>query len=61
MDCIECKRTEKAHDEILSDLQVLAAVCYSLEHNFIQQAKDEISILTRRLRERHLVLTERKI
>ena len=59
MDCIECHRIAKAHDEILDDLQILATVAYSLEHNFIEQAKEEVSILSRRLKARHKLITER--
>jgi len=61
MECIECPKVAKVHDEILDDLQILAAVAYSLEHNFIEQAKEEVGILSRRIRHRHLVLTERNI
>lgn len=50
--CLECQRASRCHAEMQNDLQVLGCMKYALEHNHIEQAKEELEIYIRRMNKR---------
>ena len=59
MNCLECPRASACHSERLNDLQILECVRMSLDHNHIEEAKAELEIFVRRLRNREKELVGR--
>ena len=61
MSCVDCEFGPKRHDEIVDDLSIVNSVVDAINHGHLYIAIQEIEILQRRLEQRHLVATGRKI
>jgi hypothetical protein len=57
--CLDCERASTCHNEKLNDMQIIECVRVALDHNHIEQAKEELEIFARRLRNRNITLTDR--
>ena len=59
MECLDCPKISDCHNVLLNDMQIIECIRTALDQRWIEQAKEELEIYAKRLRERNKVLTGR--
>ena len=60
LSCLDCLRAGDCHKERLSDIQLIEIIRSSLDKGHTEQAKEELEIYARKLRNRNTLQMDRE-